>query len=331
MRHICSYSPLVTELFRAEIGCHPTATILQELDDRSALCDWPEDFTSYYCLHRFPVLSHHKFGSLELDEVGAWVPPIDLGVLEGKDYSFQLSANRRLPWSLGDLLKTWTQSFRLPQERMNKRRPECIVSAYFLYRDQNLEVYLGVSTPVYNRSPWSRGECRIPFSKSSVSRAEQKLLEVMELASVPTGGVALDLGAAPGGWTRVLTEHGLTVHAVDPAELDQRVASSPKVEHFKTTAGDFLDNTDGRYQVIVCDMKMAAPRACKLMLDFADRLQREGMVILTLKLPKGTGALDTVRESIAILEEQYEILMARQLYFNRREITVAVERKRALK
>ena len=209
---------------------------------------------------------------------------------------------------------------------MEKRRPETVVSAYFHQSSTELTLYLGVSSPHWNLSPWMRGECRIPRAKTSVSRAEQKLLEALELCPRLGGRRALDLGAAPGGWTRILAERGFQVDAVDPAELDPRVAALPEVRHHATTAGGFLEQGPRpAYDILVCDMKMKPLMACGLMLEFASLLKDKGLLILTLKLAKGPSALKMARESLGRLEPSFRILQARQLYFNRHEVTVIAQ------
>ena len=47
--------------------------------------------------------------------------------------------------------------------------------------------------------------------------------------------VALDCGAAPGGWTKLLSRCGCFVFAVDPAQLAPAVAALPTVEHWRHT------------------------------------------------------------------------------------------------
>lgn len=62
--------------------------------------------------------------------------------------------------------------------------------------------------------------CRV--KKVNRPSAEFKLLEALEVFGIvlPSHGVALDLAAAPGGWTRVLRRAGEYVTAIDPGELD---------------------------------------------------------------------------------------------------------------
>ena len=265
----------------------------------------------------------HTFENSELDEVGGWSPgPETVERVTGR-FSFQLAANLRLPWSFGALIPRWLDAFGLAGENLEKRRPETVISAYFHQAPESLTLYLGVSPLEWNLSPWMRGECRIPRSKKSVSRAEQKLLEALELCPALEGARALDLGAAPGGWTRILAERGFQVDAVDPAELDSTVLALSKVHHHRTTAGVFLEQQKGTaYQVMVCDMKMEPVMASRLMLEFAPLLDHQGWLILTLKLPKGSSALKVARESLECLSSTFQIVQARQLFFNRNEVTV---------
>src|SRR5207245_5904296 len=91
------------------------------------------------------------------------------------------------------------------------------------------KAYLGISTVEENLSDWPGGMRHFAQTPEQISRSEFKLLEALEVFGVtlPSGGRALDLGAAPGGWTRLLLEAGLRVVAVDPANLDPRLARRP--------------------------------------------------------------------------------------------------------
>ena len=66
------------------------------------------------------------------------------------------------------------------------------------------------------------------------------------------------MGAAPGGWTRVLRQHGLKVTAVDPAELDPRLRTDRGVTRVRKTIQEYLPGAP-RFDVIVNDMRMDAP------------------------------------------------------------------------
>jgi 23S rRNA (cytidine2498-2'-O)-methyltransferase len=98
--------------------------------------------------------------------------------------------------------------------RQDARHPARVLSIYCA----ETAVYLGVSPAADNLSEWNGGMHRFATRPEQISRAEFKLLEALDVFGValPSAGVALDLGAAPGGWTRLLRERGLRVVAVDP-------------------------------------------------------------------------------------------------------------------
>ncbi|KAL7544851.1 hypothetical protein ACHAWF_008215 [Thalassiosira exigua] len=54
--------------------------------------------------------------------------------------------------------------------------------------------------------------------------------------------IAVDCGAAPGGWTKFLAERTSCdeVYAIDPGELDESVSSLPNVQHMKMTAKEAM-------------------------------------------------------------------------------------------
>ena len=187
------------------------------------------------------------------------------------------------------------------------------------------EVVLGFTKRTHALSDWPGGRVRLSRRPDQVSRAEFKLEELLKVGGVrfPKRGTAVDLGASPGGWTRVLRDAGLKVHAVDPADLDPRVARDSGVLHERTTAGRFLSKTRVGFDVAVSDMKMEPRRSCETLLQVADHLSPEGVAVLTLKLTPRR-ALAVVRASMTSLRARYTISFARQLYHNRNEVTVVL-------
>lgn len=185
--------------------------------------------------------------------------------------------------------------------------------------------YLGVSRAEENRSAWAGGAIRFAREPDQVSRSEFKLLEALRVfpLSLPAAGSALDLGAAPGGWTRLLRKAGLQVTAVDPGDLDPRVAADPGVRHVRATAQD-LRCRQGEFAVIVNDMRMDARDSARLMLGFAPCLAADGLAVMTLKLPHRP-AEALAHQAIELLLTRYQLLGARQLYHNRSEITIALQ------
>ncbi len=190
-------------------------------------------------------------------------------------------------------------------------------------------VLLGLNSAGSALSDWPGGQVRMAKPKGQISRSEFKLEELFRVhdLDVPTSGIAIDLGASPGGWTRILRQRGLTVWAIDPAKLDSRLAHDARIHHVQMTAGPFLNMTDVVADLVVNDMRMDPDLSVSVMLDAAKRLAPGGMMIQTLKVtPHNT--LRTARRAIADLQRAYDIVWAGQLHHNRNEVTV-VARKRA--
>lgn len=190
-------------------------------------------------------------------------------------------------------------------------------------------ILIGVNGIASALSDWPGGRVRLSRPKGQISRSEFKLEELFRTTELtpPRRGLALDLGASPGGWTRILLGYGLDVVAVDPADLDPRLRDEPRVRHVRTTAGPYLAETTERFDVIVNDMRMDPAMSTGLMVDAAEHLRPGGMMILTLKLSPH-GAIGTIRGALERLDAVVEIALARQLHHNRNEITVVGVRPR---
>lgn len=188
------------------------------------------------------------------------------------------------------------------------------------------ESTIGLNPPAFALADWPGGRVGLAKSDAQVSRSEFKLEELFKTAglALPSRGTALDLGASPGGWTRILRRHGFSVWAVDPAALDPRVAVDPGVHHVRTTAGSYLAGPAGRdreFDLIVNDMRMVPELSCQIMRQAAPRVARGGHAIVTLKLTPSS-AVRTVEGCLRILGRAYDVVFARQLFHNRNEVTV---------
>lgn len=188
---------------------------------------------------------------------------------------------------------------------------------------------VGVSTAQENLSSWAGGMRRFAREDGQVSRSEFKLLEAIELynISLPARGVALDLGASPGGWTRILRQRDQYVTAIDPGDLDARVTADKGVRHLHTTAEAYLREPPDQFDLIVNDMRMDARDSARLMVAYAPHLYRHGYAIMTAKLEdKATPAQQrkTLEDALAILRKSYDVIGARQLFHNRSEVTVVM-------
>ncbi|WP_259892762.1 SAM-dependent methyltransferase [Dermabacter vaginalis] len=164
-----------------------------------------------------------------------------------------------------------------------------------------------------------------------MSRAEFKLEEVFRRLTVSTlDGPALDVGAAPGGWTRILSLAGAhPIDAVDPGEPHPLINSLDGVSWHRTTIGEFIDTARrNHYSVLVNDMRMEYLLSVDYCCQMFDLLRAGGLVVVTLKI-NPHDAIKKVAQAVEILGEKYKIVLVKQLFHNRREVTVVCKKERA--
>ena len=210
------------------------------------------------------------------------------------------------------------------------KKPQVIVSLLCTME----KAYLGISLTTDNLSDWPGGARHFAHLPEQISRSEFKLLEALEVfgVTIPSQGLALDLGAAPGGWTRMLLETGMQVVAVDPAKLDARLSRQPRLEHYRGYAEDYLEEAIKRrrkFNVITNDMRMDAREAARLLIQASACLLSDGFIISVLKLPHETSEIDPLKnlnEALSLLQRHFAIVQARQLFHNRQEVTVLTAR-----
>lgn len=183
-------------------------------------------------------------------------------------------------------------------------------------------IYLGVSRPEENISDWSGGAIRFRKEEGQISRAKFKLLEAEYAFGLDFSQyrAAIDLGAAPGGWTSLLLERGLQVTAIDPGALHPSLLRHPKLKYLRRNAANVqLEPND--YDLLVCDMSWNPKQTGKLLKELIDALQVGGTVILTVKLMHKK-PFQTVKEVVKELEPELSLQRAKQLFHNREELTL---------
>lgn len=186
----------------------------------------------------------------------------------------------------------------------------------------------GVNPSELSLCDWPGGRIRLATVPEQVSRAEFKLEELFSYVGAPSGDVAVDLGASPGGWTRIVHSQGFRqVHAVDPAALDERALALDGVIHHRQTAGDFVKEYDGEpVDLIVNDMRMVPQLTAHTMVDAAALLRPGGLAVITLKL--GTNNPEKqIDDALEVLVAAYDPSFMRQLQHNRHEVTVVATRR----
>ncbi len=211
---------------------------------------------------------------------------------------------------------------------LDVRKPRQVVSVVVgALAGEPLRARVGLSLAQHNLSDWAGGVRRFAREPGQISRSEFKLLEALEVFAIatPARGVALDLGAAPGGWTRVLRQRGLYVTAVDPAPLDPRLAHDRAIRYRPLTAQEYLASGPDTFDLIVNDMRMDARDSARLMVAYARYLAPDGAALITLKLPEREPR-PVLEQALRLLERGYRVAGARQLFHNRSEVTVYLKR-----
>ncbi len=242
----------------------------------------------------------------------------------------------RRPYSSGRLNQVLAEAIAEETETTEAiKKPQVIISILCTMQ----KGYLGISSAEENLSSWPGGARHFAHTAEEISRAEFKLLEALEVFGItlPTKGRALDLGAAPGGWTRLLLESGLHVVAVDPANLDARLRKHPRLDHYHGYAENYLEETlkkRYKFDVIVNDMRMDAREAARLLARAANCLRPDGLIISVFKLPHATDEINplaTLSSALNISSTRYDTIQARQLFHNRQEVTAVAAHPRPMR
>ncbi len=134
---------------------------------------------------------------------------------------------------------------------------------------------------------------------------------------------AVDLGAAPGGWTWQLMQRGLRVTAVDNGSLKGDLVDNAMVKHMRVDGFRYEPNVPVDW--LVCDMVEQPARIAKLVAKWlANGWARYAIFNLKLPMKKRHEEVARCREIIGEAMEdagKSYILQMKQLYHDREEIT----------
>jgi 23S rRNA (cytidine2498-2'-O)-methyltransferase len=203
------------------------------------------------------------------------------------------------------------------------KEPEKIIS--ILLCDD--KCYIGLGTPYENISAWSGGMVHYKKSEEDISKAKYKLMEAIEVFHIDMGSFryALDLGAAPGGWTSVMLEHGLRVTAVDTGDMDSRLSKLPRFKFVKADASALeLEHTN--YDVLTLDANWSPKSTAKIINNASKYLKSGAIAVVTVKL-MGDKVRKTIKEVTAIYREVFDVLDVKQLFHNKDEVTLYLKKR----
>ncbi len=178
------------------------------------------------------------------------------------------------------------------------------------------------------------GILRLKFPREAPSRSVMKLEEALQVllsesereAELRPGMKAVDLGAAPGGWTWLMVQHSIRVTAVDNGPLQPALMDSGLVEHrredgFRYRPGKTVD-------WLLCDMVEQPQRIAALMGDWLTRGDcRRALFNLKLPMKKRHESLHACLEGLRLRLDEAGLrhhLTCKQLYHDREEVTVYI-------
>ncbi|EKE84871.1 23S rRNA (cytidine(2498)-2'-O)-methyltransferase RlmM [Idiomarina xiamenensis] len=241
----------------------------------------------------------------------------------------------------GRELSTFCRKFTVPL-RQALRKQQCLTdkessnrpTLHVLFINKQ-QVLLGYSYS-YNQSPWLMGIPRLRSPSDAPSRSTLKLDEAFSLfvpaeehaTRLQSGLKAVDLGAAPGGWTYQLVRRGMMVEAVDNGPMAESLMETGQVKHVRE---DGFRYRPKKFNVtwLVCDMVEKPARVGELMTAWLlEGYCKEAIFNLKLPMKRRYAAVEEYLERIQHdLSEgghgRFEI-NAKHLYHDREEITVHV-------
>lgn len=230
---------------------------------------------------------------------------------------------------LSGLSKKFTAPFEKALKEKKLFQPSSQLRLHLIFIS-GTQAYLGVS-PIQNSSPWPMGIARLRLPKEAPSRATLKLEEAWHHfipasdwdTRLASGMRAVDLGAAPGGWTWQLVQRGMYVEAVDNGPMDKNLLETGQVLHILTDG--FLYEPKKPVHWLVCDIVDKPARVTSMVIRwFSKKFCREA--IFNLKLPMKQRYLEVKKCEERIRAELEKAgfgveIQFKQLYHDREEVT----------
>ncbi len=285
----------------------------------SKICD-----ETFFIRHIFPVdKTFHKESSL--DDLEAYLQTIDYTILSGfvvgvQGFSF-VESDCFKKSEVALLVEKHLKEHSLEVDNKNAT----YVFSFIITRDG---LMIGLSSVKENLCNWILGNIRLKKDEEQISRASFKLDEAFEAFNITEHfEKAIDLGASPGGWTKVLADKGIMVSAVDPANLDDRLKKNPNVKFYNMLSQEFVSKTTEKFDLIVNDMKMDVVKSCEITCELEKILVHDGFGIITFKLPENKQR-GKILDGLRVLSVKYDVIKVKQLHHNRHEVTVLFQKRR---
>jgi 23S rRNA (cytidine2498-2'-O)-methyltransferase len=206
-----------------------------------------------------------------------------------------------------------------------------------LFFPDKSSVLIGTSDQ-YNSSPELMGIARQSMPAEAPSRSTLKLAEAIDVfldkseqtRLLRSGMTAVDLGAAPGGWSWQMVKRGIRVTAVDNGPMKGVLANHPLVEHLMQDGFKFAPRKAVDW--LICDMVEKPAKVAELIGDwFVQGWCKHAIFNLKLPMKQRVAALDAalggIRNKLNMDGISYK-MVAKQLYHDREEVTVFLSKTR---
>jgi 23S rRNA (cytidine2498-2'-O)-methyltransferase len=226
---------------------------------------------------------------------------------------------------LEPLLRNALQSAHVLTAHENLRLPRL----HILFTSKQ-EACVATSARAWN-SAWPMGIPRLKMPRDVPSRSTLKLAEAFgafltedaQLQLLRPGLRAVDLGAAPGGWTWQLAQRGIRVTAVDNGPMKGSVADDSLVTHLRE---DGLTWRPGRpVDWLVCDIVLQPIRIAELVARWiANGDARRAIFNLKLPMKKRYDEVERCATRMREITGRAHVnatLALKQLYHDREEVT----------
>lgn len=153
-------------------------------------------------------------------------------------------------------------------------------------------LFCGMSSPLAANGLHAGGSKFIDTdAPGAISRAGAKIAEALHFLQLhrprlPAGSRWLELGAAPGGMTAELLQRGYRVTAIDRASLDPRLDNRAGLTFVQADVADFTPARGELFDGLLCDLNGPPEDAVGHVIRLARFLEKPGLVVFTLKLPR---------------------------------------------
>jgi 23S rRNA (cytidine2498-2'-O)-methyltransferase len=213
-------------------------------------------------------------------------------------------------------------------------RTEKLSRLHIFFPDKS-SALIGTSDP-HNSAAAIMGIVRQSMPAEAPSRSTMKLAEAIEVFMdrseqtrlLRQGMQAVDLGAAPGGWTWQLVKRGIRVTAVDNGPMKGALINHPLVQHLKQDGFKYAPRKAVDW--LVCDMVEQPSKVATLIgVWFAAGWCKHAIFNLKLPMKQRVAALDSALGGIRKRLDEEGInyrMMSKQLYHDREEVTVFLTR-----